>query len=78
MLVLSDFFFCRHVFKKPFVAEASESVMRGSVKYRLRQISNVVCLYQGEDIPFPPYSNQLQQLGNERRKSLYERIMINE
>ena len=33
LLVLSNFFFCRHVFKKPPAAEASESVyMRERVK----------------------------------------------
>ena len=33
MLVLSNFFFCRHVFKKTSAAEASESVyMRETVK----------------------------------------------
>ena len=34
MLVLSNFFFCHYVFKKPFAAEASESVsMRESLNH---------------------------------------------
>ena len=36
LLVLSNFFFCHYVFKKPSAAEASESVyMRERVKIKL-------------------------------------------
>ena len=46
LLVLSNFFLCRHVFKEPSAAEASESVYMRERVNTLTESSNKPCRYQ--------------------------------